>query len=86
MGFRVYNDAVHYDFKTNYDPTHSTASYKKNDSVHHPIGPGPVCLLAELRDDGNTLSYVEEPLSGFFMPTAAVVNIINNSFDGYTED
>lgn len=86
VGFRVYNDAVHYDFKTNYDPQHSTASYKKNNSVHHPIGPGPVCLLAEFGDNGNALSYVEEPLSGFFMPTAAVVNIINNSFDGYTED
>lgn len=87
-GLRVYNDAVHYDFKTNFDPNNNTERYPKNPIVHAPIGPGPICFLAELSGNGSSFSYTLESESSpvRYFPTAIVVNIINNSFDGYTDD
>lgn len=87
-GFRVYNDAVHYDFKTNFNPNNNTEQYPKNPIVHAPIGPGPICFLAELSGNGSSFSYALESENSpvRYFPTAIVVNIINNSFDGYTDD
>lgn len=87
-GFRVYNDVEHYDYKMVFDANTSTAHYPKSTFVRHPIGPGPVCFLAEISNNGETLSatggvYAE---TSNYIPASVVVNLINQSFNGYTDD
>ena len=88
---RVYNDAYYYDFEQYVDPNSQDAHphYGKASSVMVPIGPGPICFLAELNGSASQFSVIYQKTNDQdvqYLPTTTVVNVLNKQFDHYTDD